>query len=243
MRYMGSKNKLAKELVPIIQSYITNNTTAYIEPFVGGANIIDKIECKKKVGSDVHKQLIALLNHAKHTVDDVPDFILEDEYKRVRANKNNYEDWYVGLVGFCSSFGARYFDGGYARNSKDDNTGDWSKGAIKNLKKQSKHLDGIDFIHMDFRNYDINKINNCVIYCDPPYKGTKKYSTKDFPYEEFYNWCREISKNNTVLISEYNMPNDFTCIWEKETKANFDSIRVAGDIKNARIERLFIYNK
>lgn len=36
MKYLGSKNRLSKELAPIIQSYITDNTAGYIEPFVGG---------------------------------------------------------------------------------------------------------------------------------------------------------------------------------------------------------------
>lgn len=37
MRYMGSKNRLAKELVPLIQGYIDeNNIKLYIEPFTGG---------------------------------------------------------------------------------------------------------------------------------------------------------------------------------------------------------------
>jgi len=37
MRYMGSKNRLAKEIAPIIQSYIDdNNIDLYVEPFTGG---------------------------------------------------------------------------------------------------------------------------------------------------------------------------------------------------------------
>ena len=52
MKYVGSKNRLAKELAPIIQSYITEDTVAYYEPFVGGGNMIDKIKCKNKYGSD-----------------------------------------------------------------------------------------------------------------------------------------------------------------------------------------------
>lgn len=36
MWYVGSKNKLSKDLVPIIQSYITSDTKGYLEPFVGG---------------------------------------------------------------------------------------------------------------------------------------------------------------------------------------------------------------
>lgn len=61
MKYIGSKNKLAKELAPIIQSYITDETNGYLEPFVGGANMIDKIAHKNKIGCDIHKELIALL--------------------------------------------------------------------------------------------------------------------------------------------------------------------------------------
>ena len=49
MRYLGSKAKIAKDIVPIIHSYIDNNSIEhYWEPFVGGANMIDKIKCKNK---------------------------------------------------------------------------------------------------------------------------------------------------------------------------------------------------
>ena len=43
MVYMGSKNRIAKELIPIITEYLKPNQW-YVEPFVGGANMIDKIE-------------------------------------------------------------------------------------------------------------------------------------------------------------------------------------------------------
>ena len=37
MKYVGSKNRIAKDIVPIIQSCIDkNNITEYYEPFVGG---------------------------------------------------------------------------------------------------------------------------------------------------------------------------------------------------------------
>ena len=146
---MGSKNKLAKELIPIIQSYITSDTKGYLEPFVGGANVIDKIDCKLKVGCDIHKELIALLKYTKDNYNELPDMITEEEYKNVKNNKSNYPDWYVGFVGFCSSFGAKYFNG-YARNSKNDNSCKWSKGAINNLKKQAPNLKDIKFLNKSF---------------------------------------------------------------------------------------------
>lgn len=49
MVYQGSKNRLTKYIVPIIQKKIDeNNISTYIEPFVGGANVIDKINCKNR---------------------------------------------------------------------------------------------------------------------------------------------------------------------------------------------------
>ena len=242
MWYVGSKNRLSKELVPIIQNYINKDTKMYIEPFVGGANMIDKIQCDKRIGCDIHKQLIELLKYVRDYSELIPEVILEETYKEVKDNKNKYEDWYVGLVGFCATFGAKYF-GGYARSKTDKFNGEKSEIAIKNLKKQAPNLKGIDFYNCSFLDLPKDKINNCVIYCDPPYRDTTKYKTEEFPYEEFYQWCRDMSKNNTVLISEYNMPDDFTCIWEKETKVNFDSNRTSGEDKNKRIEKLYIYSK
>lgn len=62
------------------------------------------------------------------------------------------------------------------------------------------------------------------------------------PYEEFYEWVKKASVNNIVLISEYNMPDEFECIWYKETKTLLDSNKEKSDDKNIRIERLFTYN-
>ena len=241
MRYVGSKNRIAKDLAPIIQSYITKDTKGYLEPFVGGANMIDKIKHHNKIGCDIHKELIALLNKVKQDVDSIPNTILEDEYNKVKCNKKQFEDWYVGLVGFCASFGAKYF-GGYARDGKNDTLGKWSTGAIKNLKKQAPNLKDIKFINCNFLDLPKDKIKGYVIYCDIPYKGTTKYKTNPFPYDKFYAWANEMAKYNTVLISEYDMPEPFECIWQKETKVNFDSNRTAGDDSNKRVEKLFLVN-
>lgn len=243
MKYVGSKNRIAKDLAPIIQSYITEDTVGYLEPFVGGANMIDKIEHPNKIGCDIHKQLIALLNKAKDDIDSIPNEITEEEYNRVKNNKEQFEDWYVGLVGFCGSFGAKYF-GGYARAIKSDGITprNMSDEAIRNLKKQAPNLKGIDFRCCSFLDLPKDEIKGYVIYCDIPYRGTTKYKTEKFPYEEFYKWANEISIYNTVLISEYNMPKVYKCIWKKKSKANFDSNRVSGNESNERVEKLFVYN-
>lgn len=241
MKYIGSKSRIAKDIVPIIQHYIdTSGYKSYLEPFVGGANVIDKIKCEKKIGSDKHKYLIALLKQASEDTTVFPLHISEEEYKTVRDNKHYYPDWYVGLVGFCATFSSKWFNG-YARGFKEDKVTprDIPNEAIRNILKQAPNLKGINFNCCDFRK--INDINDFVIYCDPPYKNTTKYAVDDFPYEDFYDWCREMSKHNIVLVSEYNMPDDFKCIWQKQVKLSVDCNRGANNDKNKRVEKLFIH--
>mgnify|MGYP005766198557 CR=1 FL=1 len=239
MKYVGSKNRLSKELAPIIQSYITEETVAYIEPFVGGANMIDKIKHYNKIGSDLHKELIELLKYTRDSSDFIPSTISEEEYTHVKNNKHQYEEWHVGLVGFCGSFGAKYF-GGFARAYKADKITkrDMPAEGIRNLIKQAPNLQGITFECKSFLDYDPKEYKNCVFYLDPPYRQTLSYKTGKFPYEEFDKWAIELAKNNTVLISEYEMPEDnFECIWKKDVKV---AISGQGDIKNKkRVEKLF----
>ena len=56
----------------------------------------------------------------------------------------------------------------------------------------------------------------------------------------FYDWCIKMSKNNTVLISEYDMPKDkFVPIWSIELKTTLGSgVNVNSD--RNRIEKLFM---
>ena len=240
MKYVGSKNRLAKELTPIIQSYITDDTKGYLEPFVGGANMIDKISCNNKFGCDIHEELIELLKYIQNTNNVLPTKITEEEYNKVKLNKDKYEKWYIGFVGFCATFGAKYF-GGYARGFKEDKITprDIPAESIRNIEKQRKNLQNIKFKCCSYD--EINKnIKDFVIYCDPPYKGTLKYTT-DFDYDKFYKWCKEMSKNNIVLISEYWMPEEFECIWEKKTTVRIDSNKKSKDKKMERTEKLFIY--
>ena len=196
MQYMGSKNRFAKELVPIIQSYITEETNGYLEPFVGGANMIDKIKFDKKFGCDLNMYLIELLKHVQNEISDIPDFILKEDYAEVKENKNNYPIWYQGLIGFCS-FGNKFWNG-YASNGKEDISGERTKSYFKSIKEQSELLKGIKFKNCSFQDINTN-ISNFIIYCDPPYKGTTKYKTDGFPYDEYYDWCRKMAKNNIVL--------------------------------------------
>ena len=238
MKYMGSKSRIKKDIIPILQKIIDDNDiTYYIEPFVGGANVIDSIRCKNRIGTDIHDKLIALLKYIQNN-GELPESVSKELYDDVRDNKytNKYEDWFVGAIGFLSSYNGKYF-GGYAKTiiSKTGVKRNYYDESKRNLEKQRKDLIGIKFSCCDYKEF--NKVKKSLIYCDIPYKNTTQYSTsKGFNHDEFWEWARKMSKNNIVVISELNAPEDFECIWEKtviRTQNNRD--------RQQSIEKLFIY--
>jgi len=218
VKYVGSKKRFQKELVPIIQDIIDeNDITSYYEPFVGGCNMIDAIDCKKRVGNDMHKYLIAMWKELQNGWE--PQMhISEVEYNAVKNNPYNYPDHYVGLIGFAGSFGAKWF-GGYARGFKADKVTprDIPNEGIRNILKQSNNVKTVKFISGDYiKITPKNRLNGWLVYCDPPYAGTTKYK-ETIEHDKFWGWAADMGRNNIVLVSEYNAPDGWEPIWEKQT--------------------------
>jgi DNA adenine methylase len=238
MKYMVSKARLAGNIVPILNSFKKERHT-YKEPFVGGANIADKVDFKIKDCSDKNPYLIALLDHvAKGGL--LPKTITKGEYYEVRDDKDAYPLWYVGLVGFCASFGGRFFEG-YPRGSNDDGSArDYTNEAIRNLEKQRPRLKGINFNCTDYAKLDYRG-EKCVIYCDPPYRNTKPYMVNllgVFDSDKFWQWVDAQSIYNPVIVSEYEAPPQYISIFEANMKS---SLRKNG-VKESR-EHVFVHKK
>ena len=107
-----------------------------------------------------------------------------------------YSPEYISLIGFCASYCGRFFDGGYAR-AKNRNM---FRERVENLKSQAKDFNGVIFENKSFEYFE--DIENAVVYCDPPYFGTKQYSIKEkFNYNRFYEFLKKIGDNNYVFIS------------------------------------------
>lgn len=243
---MGSKSRIAKYIVPIIQKCIDDNgITNYIEPFVGGANIIDKIKCENKIGNDKSSPLISLLQYVQDEKNVLPSCVSREYYSKVRASQNDFPLWEVGCVGFLASYNGRFFDGGYAKSGYEKTKNgyryrDYYQEARANLLKQSKSqlFKDIIFMNFDYKELiDRNDFCNCFIYCDPPYKNTKNFSnSKDFNHDDFWASVAKLSKKNYVLISEENAPLEFKCIWEQEVSRTIKATN-----KSKSTEKLFTY--
>lgn len=167
-----------------------------------------------------------------------PETMPREIYNDIKNNKNEYGKSLVAIAGFCATYNAKWF-GGYAGvvKTKINTYRDYYDEAIRNIQKQMLNLLNVEFKCCDYISY--SNITDALIYCDIPYQGTTQYgSNKDFDYDKFWAWVREMSKENIVLISEYNAPSDFEPIFEKTLTTTLD--------KNSRkknTEKLFIYNK
>ena len=180
----------------------------------------------KRTASDSNKALITMYQ----ALQDgwlPPEEVSESLYTEYKL-KQDSADPLTAFIGIGCSFGGKWF-GGYARSS-DRN---YCSNARNSLIKQLPKIKDVLFKDRDYRNWIPY---NCLVYCDPPYEGTTGYKDK-FDHVSFWDTMRAWSKDNIVIISEYNAPADFKCVLEIPTRTD---MRVAGK-QEARTERLFRY--
>ena len=129
------------------------------------------------------------------------DEVSRELYAEVRSNykSGQYEDWYVGNIGFLASYNGRWFDGGYANPGYEKTKNgtryrDYYQEAKRNLIKQAENLQGIQFMCCDYRQSYSTDLNGCFYYFDPPYANTKQFANSlDFDYDEFWDFVRQVA--------------------------------------------------
>lgn len=233
---MGSKNRIAKEILPIITKDLKRNIW-YVEPFVGGCNMIDKVGHDLRMGSDVNEYLIEfwLGLQSGWTPD---EYYSKDRYLWYKNNKN-VDKKSTGYVGICCSYSGKWF-GGYAGKVKTSvgTVRDYIEESYNNIEKQRGNLKDVVFLNKSYK--DLQVPYSSIVYCDPPYERTTKYGDNDFDHSQFWDWCRELKSKRdcTVFVSEYNAPDDFKCVWEKEVKSSLSANGKSGKSITS-VEKLF----
>jgi len=240
MKYMGSKARFSKEILPIILENRKPDQW-YIEPFAGGMNMICKVG-GKRIANDIHYHLIQMWRELVSGWN--PKKITKEEYSEVRTNQSKYPAYFVGWVGFNCSYSGKWF-GGFAddypesRRNKKGVLPNYQMEAINNIPKQVEKMKGVIFQNKPY--YELELPPNSIVYCDPPYEGTTKYAN-EFDHNLFWNWVRNISKQgHTVFVSEYNAPADFVCVWQKETNSQLSANGKIGGNKLS-VEKLFKFS-
>ncbi|WP_333615643.1 DNA adenine methylase [Bacteroides pyogenes] len=246
MKYMGSKRSIAKDILPIMLDGMDIGDY-FIDAFCGGCNVIDKVpNTINRIANDNNKYLIEmwkmLVTH--HWL--APKYISRETYKTYRdiynllkrSGKDSPSDALIGWYGFMGSFNGRFFAGysGHDVIIKGGKSRDYISESINNILTQKENLKGVDFRCGDYDTLTLPSPAQTVIYCDIPYKGTTQYSTsKNFDYNKFYNWCRKKhSDGYRIFISEYQMPNDFKCVWQRQVTNAINQ-----NITKKPVEKLF----
>lgn len=147
----------------------------------------------------------------------------KEYYQYIKENQDELPTYLVGLVGFHYSYGGKWW-GGFARSRYEDHI----ERSVNKTLKQVESMKDVKFTCKNYREY--SGLKNAVIYCDPPYKKVTQKSTRynaSFNHKEFWEWCKQMSKNNIILVSEYESPlSDIEVLWEKKHNSNMSLKKV-----------------
>lgn len=202
MTYVGGKSRLAKYIIPKLLEY-REEGQMYVEPFVGGANIIDKMD-DPRIACDNNEYLIAMWQALQNGWQP-PKELDKELYTIIKQDKRIFPKELVAFVGFPCSFRGKWF-GGFAKSNNYYNTIEVE--ARNAVLKQINKMKKVSFIHRDYMN---GPIDNCLVYCDPPYSNTIGYK-ESFDSKRFWGWAEEQSKDNIIIISEKDAPKPFVPI-------------------------------
>lgn len=231
MQYTGGKYKLAQRLSKTMLGF-TPNRQFYLEPFVGGASVLDKMapHFKFSAASDINRDIveywIALQNGWEP-----PSHLSRQEYNSLKKAEPSPLRTFAG---FGCSFGGKWF-GGYAQGSYDD----YATVARRTSLKKVSHFQYTQFHVCDYRDWEIEP--GYVIYCDPPYENTLSYGNYTLDHDIFWDTMEAWSKLGAIVfVSELIAPSNWKPIWTVERRVGYlDSLNGQKEMKT---DSLWVYD-
>ena len=213
MIYQGSKARIVGDILPIMLKDM-HPGMAFVDGFCGGCSVIQNVPPEyRRIANDNNRYLIAMWSKLTTTDWKPPTTIEKPFYAKVREswhkNDGAFDDATIGWVGFMASWNGRFFDGGYSSHNAGGR--DYIAENIRNTMRQIDDLKGVEWQSCSFEN--VTMPHGSLVYYDPP-----SYTTaKGFDHYCFYEWARQMKRDgHTVYISEYDMPGDFSCVWQKQ---------------------------
>lgn len=234
MRYMGSKGRHAKHIVPILMDG-HDQIKPYIEPFLGGGNMFSAVPANIKIGNDTAEYAVALLV-ALSSGWQPPTALSEETYKAIKSDPDSFEPALVGFAAYSCSFAGKFW-GGYARgNDAKGNPRNFAGEQARSLLVQARGLTGANFSVGSYSDMVIP--SGSTVYCDPPYANTTGYAG-GFDHVPFWAWCEGLVENGCrVFVSEYFAPDNWGVVWSKSVPSGLDK----GVETKFATERLFTLN-
>lgn len=228
--YSGGKARFGREIVnKIIQLEKEQNWIGkqYFEPFCGMLGTVQHISKMKRevVANDINTDIILMWENLKSKQWNLPTSFSKEIYSNYK--KSNIHSAERGFYGIACAYSGIFFAGFRSQSI-------FFQRARNSIQKISNHLESVHFFNKSFTDFEPE---NMTIYCDPPYRNNRFGSQffNKFDTELFWNTVRKWSQKNLVIISEYEAPYDFECIWEKSIKSTFRNKTTI------RTEKLFVH--
>lgn len=228
--YQGGKAKIGKEIANFIENLERKLewNGDYFEPFCGLLGVCIHLSKNRTViANDKNKDLILMLDSLKKGWIPSRTPCSKDMYNNLRTQKSSRIRGFYGLS--CAYSGI--FFAGYRIFCGERN---FFQTFRNQLLKMVPLFKNIEFMNDDYVNFIPEGM---TIYCDPPYYDNSLQTSyfNNFNHDEFWKIMRLWSKTNLVIISEYQAPSDFVCIWKREFNSSFNY-----NPKKKRMEKLFM---
>ena len=155
MKYLGGKSKIVGNILPIMLNNYNGDT--FVDVFCGGCSVIENVpNTYRRIANDKQKYLVAMW---KSLTNDkmFPMHIEKSLYDKVRdcayGRNCDFDDDFVGWVGFMASFNGRSVDAGYSGHNgllKSGKKRDYITENINNTLKQVDKLKGVEWHYGDY---------------------------------------------------------------------------------------------
>lgn len=252
--YHGGKQKIGREIAEVISTIYGHlkeenvEVKGYCEPFCGMLGVYQYVHSSLRDdpllrfnAGDINESLILMWKKAqKGWIPPVE--CSEERYNELKAQKRPSAE--KGFIGHQYSYGGQYFKG---YRGKYKNKSQYKK-ASDNVRRMAKQMKDVVFTAGKYTQF--SDLKNYIIYCDPPYMGSKENYYFDeernrlkFDHTSFWRWCLDLSKNNIVFVSDYRIPEEVDNNNKNKIKIVFSKkVKMTGSspIHRERTEKLYM---
>ena len=215
MRYLGSKESYAKEILTITQAQ-QKSDQVYVEPMVGGGNIICRA-IGPRIGNDLNWRIVAMLDALGNKGWVPPAKMTEKEYLKIKDSPDSFDPELVALAATGLSFGGVWISA-FAKDKQGKRN--YCQESYNNALDMIQGLRGVKFYSMRYEEFTPLIPPESIVYCDPPYAGTTGYggaktdvnigeslSLNTWNRSAFWRWADNlVLAGHKVFVSEYNGP-------------------------------------
>ena len=223
MKYKDNLHRYRKYIADIIKQE-EGDILYYYEPFCGRCHVGIVISADNKFFSDIHAPIVALFQ--KILMNWIPPvFIGRNIVSYAFSRPDDFAPHFNGFVGHTFTQDGSYY-GHTVHYPRFKTEGQHAYRSLMRDMKQCGETTGIQFTFQVADAFEINYIDNAVIFCHPPQDNS-------FDYGKFWRWIETLKYNTRIYValnSNRSVPIDYEKHWKLDTPLVYPVIYKIGRI-------------